>query len=125
MIQFRSEKEAKVFAKQEWDNFRTLGEDFSDLSKEERKEAVKAWKLAKKNDLELLAVVEFGIKRMCPEGGAKTVGEVVKEFIQIKERRKAKGDLKARSFRDAKSRGDKLSSLLGRFKYKRNLRQRP
>ena len=113
MIQFRSEKEAKVFAKQEWDNFRTLGEDFSDLSKEERKEAVKAWKLAKKNDLELLAVVKFGIKRMCPEGGTKKVHEVVREFVLIKERRSAKGDLKERSLRDARARAEMLAALLG------------
>jgi len=113
MIQFRSEKEAKVFAKQEWDNFRTLGEDFSDLSKEERKEAVKAWKLAKKNDLELLAVVKFGIKRMCPEGGTKKVHEVAREFVLIKERRSAKGDLKERSLRDARARAEMLAALLG------------
>jgi len=113
MIQFRFEKEAKVFAKQEWDNFRTLGEDFSDLSKEERKEAVKAWKLAKKNDLELLAVVKFGIKRMCPEGGTKKVHEVAREFVLIKERRSAKGDLKERSLRDARARAEMLAALLG------------
>ena len=113
MIQFRTEKEAKVFAKQEWDNFRTLGEDFSDLSKEERKEAVKAWKLAKKNDLELLAVVKFGIKRMCPEGGTKKVHEVAREFVLIKERRSAKGDLKERSLRDARARAEMLAALLG------------
>jgi integrase len=113
MIQFRSEKEAKVFAKQEWDNFRTLGEDFSDLSKEERKEAVKAWKLAKKNDLELLAVVKFGIKRMCPEGGTKKVHEVVRKFVQIKERRTANGSLKERSLRDARARAEMLATILG------------
>ena len=113
MIQFRSEKEAKVFAKQEWDNFRTLGEDFSDLSKEERKEAVKAWKLAKKNDLELITVVKFGIKRMRPEGGTKKIHEVVREFVLIKERRSAKGDLKERSLRDARARAEMLTTLLG------------
>ena len=116
MKQFRTEKEAKFFAKEEWDNFRVLGEDFSDLTKEERKEAIKAVRMAREYDVGLMEALEFGIKRMCPEGGAKTVGEVVKEFIQIKERRKTKGDLKARSFRDAKSRGDKLSLLLGELK---------
>lgn len=116
MKQFRTEKEAKVFAKEEWDNFRVLGEDFSDLTKEERKEAIKAVRMAREYDVGLMEALEFGIKRMCPEGGAKTVGEVVEEFLQIKERRKAKGDLKARSFRDAKSRGDKLSLLLGELK---------
>ena len=111
--QFRSEKEAKVFAKEEWDNFRILGEDFSDLTKDERKEAINAWKMAKRSGVSLMEVVEFGIRRMCPEGGVKKVQEVVNEFVQIKERRQAKGDLKERSLRDARARAEMLTTLLG------------
>ena len=111
--QFRSEKEAKVFAKEEWDNFRVLGEDFSDLTKDERKEAINAWKMAKSSGVSLMEVVEFGIRRMCPEGGIKKVHEVVSEFVQIKERRQAKGDLKERSLRDARGRAEMLTTLLG------------
>jgi integrase len=113
MKQFRSEKEAKVFAKEEWDNFRVLGEDFSDLTKDERKEAINAWKMAKKSGVRLMDIVEFGIKRMCPEGGIKKVHEVVNEFVQIKERRQAKGDLKERSLRDVRARAEMLTTLLG------------
>ena len=116
ITQYKSEKDAKSFAKQEWDNFRTLGEDFSDLSKEERKQAVEAWKLAKKNDLQLINIVKFGVERMCPEGGVKRLHEVVSEFVQIKERRNAKGDLKERSLRDARARAKMLSNLLGNLK---------
>ena len=59
--QFRSEKEAKGFAKEEWDNFRILGEDFSDLTKEERKEAINAWKKAKMSGVSLMEVVQFSM----------------------------------------------------------------
>jgi len=113
MKQFRFEKEAKVFAKEEWDNFRVLGEDFSELTKDERKEAINAWKIAKMSGVSLMEVVEFGIKRMCPEGGIKKVHEVVSEFVQIKERRQSKGDLKERSLRDARARAVMLTTLLG------------
>jgi len=116
MKQFRTEKEAKVFAKEEWDNFRVLGEDFSDLSKDERKEAINAWKMVKLSGVSLLDVVEFGIKRMCPEGGVKRLHEVVSEFVLIKERRNAKGDLKERSLRDARARAKMLTTLLGNSK---------
>ena len=111
--QFKIEKEAKIYAKEEWDNFRVLGEDFSNLSKEERKDAIKAWSLAKEHSVSLLDVVEFGIKRMCPEGGSRTVAEVVDEFVQIKERRQKSGDLKERSLRDARARSVMLSTILG------------
>ena len=51
-----------------------------------------------------------------PEGGIKKVHEVVSEFVQIKERRQAKGDLKERSLRDARARAEMLTTLLGDFK---------
>jgi integrase len=111
--QFKIEREAKIYAKEEWDNFRVLGEDFSNLSKGERKDAIKAWSLAKEHSVSLLDVVEFGIKRMCPEGGSRTVAEVVDEFVQIKERRQKSGDLKERSLRDARARSVMLSTILG------------
>lgn len=113
MKQFRTEKEAKIFAKEEWDNFRVLGEDFSDLTKEERKEAIQAIRMAREYNVGLMKALEFGIKRMCPKGGVKTVNEVVDEFIQIKERRAAKNDLNQRTLRDIKSRAKKLSLLFG------------
>lgn len=109
--QFRTEDEARKFARDEWANLRALGEDFSQLTKDERREAVQAWKLAKKHGVGLLETVEFAVVRLCPEGGERTVREIVEEFVGIKEERQRKGDLKNRSVRDARSRALMLVTL--------------
>lgn len=112
--QFKLEKEARVFAKEEWDYFRTQGNIFFDLSREEIRQALSAMQLAKENEADLLKVVKFGIERMCPEGGSKTVNETVEEFVAIKEKRHEKKDLALKSLRDARSKAQKLSLLLGK-----------
>ncbi|MDC0369322.1 site-specific integrase [Opitutales bacterium] len=112
--QFKQEKEARVFAKEEWDFFRTQGDIYFDLSREEIRQAFNAMQLAKENEADLLKVVKFGIERMYPEGGSKTVKETVDEFVAIKEKRHEKGDLALKSLRDIRSKAKKISLLLGK-----------
>jgi len=113
MKQFKDKKEARIFAQQEWDYFRKHGDIVFEFSREEINQAIRAMKLAKEHGMELTKIVKFGIKRMCPDGGPRTVKETVDEFVSIKERRHEKGDLAVKSLRDTRSKAKKLSSLLG------------
>jgi len=113
--QFRDINEARNFARDEYANLAALGEEFSMLDKNQRRIAVRATRYAKQHGLDLMDAVEFASSRLNPEGGERTVDQVVDEFITIKEARAAKGDLRERSLRDARSRCSKLSKAFGDY----------
>ena len=111
--QFADIGSAKTFARDELANLLALGEDFSKLNEEDRRIAVRAMRYAKQQEMDLMEAVEYSTSRMNPSGGDRTVGQVVDEFIEIKESRAKQGDLRERSLRDVRSRGSRLSKIFG------------
>ena len=57
------------------------------------------------NGISLTEATAFAIKRLRPQGGERTVNEVVEELTKSKELRFKRGDLRERSYRDFRHRG--------------------
>ncbi len=68
---------------------------------------------AKAAGLSLDALVAYAVKRLNPEGGIKTLAEVIAEMISVKEGWHARGQLKDASIRDFKNRAQRIASEIG------------
>lgn len=89
------------------------GQSFFDLSDKDRLQATRAIQLTREHNVDLLEAVEFAIKRLRPNGGFKTVSEVVKEMQTSKRNRYEKGDLAYETFRSFRSRSDAFAEFFG------------
>ncbi len=65
------------------------------------------------HNITLNEAAEFAIERLRPEGGDKTVPEVVDELVASKTRRHEKGDLRDRSLKDFKTRSKRFAAFFG------------
>lgn len=58
-------------------------------------------------------VLDFAIKRLCPEGGDKTLAELASDLTEIKRGWFNRGDLRPDSLRDFENRANKISADIG------------
>ena len=72
-----------------------------------------ALRLAQPTGKPLSQVVEFAAKRICPEGGNKTIGDLAEELTEIKRGWLKRGDLRPASFRDFDNRAGRIRNDLG------------
>lgn len=125
--QFKDAKEAEDWASKEFKKYRDFGKKAQELSPSQRIDAIEATKLlagesfslretvskylelkrlVDSHELNLDHVVEFGISRLKPAGGAHTFGQVVDELVQTKEN----FDLAAPSIKDFSNRAEKAKA---------------
>lgn len=57
--------------------------------------------------------IDFAVKHLKPQGGLRTLGEVIRELRESKELRYNRGDLRKSSYEDFRIRSSKLSKKLG------------
>lgn len=58
-------------------------------------------------------VLEYAVKRLCPEGGSKTLAELAAELTEIKRGWFKRGDLRPDSMRDFENRAGKITADIG------------
>ncbi|MCB1123574.1 MAG: hypothetical protein KJT03_18620, partial [Verrucomicrobiae bacterium] len=98
--QFKEWEMAELWADEQFRGFKKQGEDFFQISDEERREFVNCLPKLKKAGISLSEAIEFAIRRFKPEGGKKSANEVVNEIAGSKRLRFERGDLKEKSYRD-------------------------
>ncbi len=128
--QFGSKADAEEWAARQVTGVRKQGEDYFRATDSEKRQFVESLPRIRKlkggilkavdlllrlesEELDPEKAVEFAISHLKPEGGTKTLAEVVEELLQSKALRLERGDLRHSSYRDFKQRGGKLSDALG------------
>ncbi len=106
--QFKSKGDAEKWASDEFRGFRKQGEGYFTATSEERNELAICLPKLREHKISLTEAVEFAIKRLRPEGGERTVGEVIDEVVSSKKVRFERGDLRERSYRDFRHRAEKF-----------------
>jgi len=66
--------------------------------------------LLREHGISIAEAVQFAVKRMRPAGRTKTMRDVIEELIASKAQRFERGDLRERSFRDFRHRGEKFAA---------------
>ncbi|MBE2216407.1 MAG: tyrosine-type recombinase/integrase [Opitutaceae bacterium] len=96
-----------------------LGTQFAAVPPAVQRQAAMAWGILSKHNqqaginLHLLDVVEAGIRALCPEGGRKTLSDVVAELLNGKEARHAAGKLDSSTLHDFRVRAKKIEAEFG------------
>ena len=67
------------------------------------------------NNNGIFEAVEVAVRRLRPDGGERTVGQLVDEIVESKRNRFRSGDLRERSFRDFRHRALKFAASFERF----------
>ena len=111
--QFKDTKKAKKWANEVYDAARKQGTDYFHATDDERRQFVEILPDLRKAKLSLKEIVDFAIPRLRPEGGSKTVAELIDEMIKSKQARLKSGQLRPRSERDFRNRTTKFSEFFG------------
>ncbi len=108
--QFKNRPDAEAWADKAFRGQRMEGEGFFALSDAERRDAASSIPLLRQHGISIAEAVQFALKRMRPEGRTKTMREVIEELIASKAQRHERGDLRERSYRDFRHRGEKFAA---------------
>ncbi len=128
--QFGSKRDAEEWAAQQVAGVRKQGEDYFRATESEKRQFVESLPNVRKlkggifKAVDLLLrlesekldpdkAVEFAIRHLKPEGGIKTLADVVEELRRSKEMRFLRGDLRKSSYGDFRQRGAKLCEAFG------------
>lgn len=79
--------------------YRKHGSSFSSMPSAMQKEAGVAWDMLKDKGLGFIEAVEFAVKRLRPEGGSRTVDDIIKDITASKKLRKEAGNLSVPTWR--------------------------
>lgn len=109
--QFKDPDEAELWAEQEAAGFLREGYDYQLLSDEERSEVAYLVPKLREQDISISEAINFALKRLRPEGGERTVGQIADELIESKRKRFKRGDLRERSYRDFRHRIKKFTLI--------------
>lgn len=111
--QFSTQALAEEFAASEQDRLKRHGQEGLSLTPAERREVATAMERLAPAGIGILEAVEFALRHMRPEGGDRTVKEVVDEMIAMKKGWLASGELRPSSFRDFKQRSERFADSFG------------
>ncbi len=117
--QRKTQGEAKRLAEDRYIALKKHGTEFSKIPADAQKQAAIAWgKLNEQNqktklNLNLIEVVEAGMRVLCPTGGLKTFSEVCAELRASKAERMANGGLDPVTEKDFRGRSAVLEKALG------------
>mgnify|MGYP000972611274 CR=1 FL=1 len=111
--QFGTQALAEEFATSEQDRLRRQGQEGLSLTPAQRREVATALERLAPAGIGILEAVEFALRHMRPEGGDRTVKEVVDEMVAMKKGWLATGELRPSSFRDFKQRAERFADYFG------------
>ena len=111
--QFKEKVDAEDFAEKQYAGFCSVGRGFFTLTEEARRDAYEAWSIAIPHDISLVEAAKLAVEHLRPEGGSRTVEQVVSELAESKEQRFEEGDLRQRSLKDFRSRSGRFATDFG------------
>lgn len=106
--QFKAKEDAEDWADKQYAGYVKSGQDFSELTDKQRKEATLAVQMAEKEGFNIIEVMNFALPRMKPEGGNITVNKLVAQMLSSKESRFERGDLREHTLKDFRMRSGKF-----------------
>lgn len=107
--QFPSKPLAEEWAGKQFAGHRKQGEDFFAATDSERRQFVECLPILRKHGIDLGRAVEFAALHLKPEGGSRSVDAVADEMIQSKELRYQRGDLRASTYNDFRTRARRFA----------------
>lgn len=111
--QFATQTDAEEFATTEQSRLLKHGQEGLILTPEQRREIQTAFEKLAPAGIGLLDAVLFALKHMRPEGGDRTVQQVVDELVATKKSWKESGAIRERSYKDFKLRAARFAELFG------------
>lgn len=111
--QRKTQAEAERLAEDRLLALRAHGTSFAELPAKAQKEAAIAWGMLKEHGLSFVECAEAAIKALRPEGGQRTVAQVLTELSDSKKARFERGELDMRTEEDFRLRALKISAALG------------
>lgn len=111
--QFNTKASAEEFAASEQERLRKQGQDGFSLTPAQRREVATAFEKLIPSGIGLLEAVTFALKHMRPEGGERTVQQVIDEISAVKKARFDLGALRPSSYRDFLTRSARFAELFG------------
>lgn len=118
--QFTSKQQAEQWASEQWNGAKKQGEIYFEATSEERNEFANILPKLREAGLSLREVVEFALPRLLPEGGDRTLREIVEELRASKLRMLERNLLRERSERTFRLLSGKIVDEFGE-KLVRNL----
>ncbi|MEZ0215697.1 MAG: hypothetical protein ACAH89_01040 [Rariglobus sp.] len=113
IYQRKTKAEAERLAEDRFLALKKHGTAFADIPPTAQKQAVIAWGMLKEHGLGFIEAAEAAIKALRPEGGQRTLAEVLGELRDSKAARLKAGALDQRTHDDFKSRSLKIEQALG------------
>ncbi len=111
--QFKSKPEALEFAESQFSGWDQRGASHFTLSTSQHHDATEALRLLEGTGLTLVEVAKFAKPRMRPEGGAKTVQEIIEEMLTKKTAQHERGVYREQSLLDFKNRSSRFARDFG------------
>lgn len=113
IVQKKTKVEAERFAEDRFVALRKYGTSFADIPPLAQKQAIVAWGILKEHGIDFVAAAETAVRVLRPAGGQRTVAQVLQELRDSKKTRFDRGDLRARSWDDYRTRTAKIEQALG------------
>tara|TARA_B110001469_G_scaffold107360_1_gene107544 strand:+ start:144 stop:1412 length:1269 start_codon:yes stop_codon:yes gene_type:complete len=111
--QFKDKDEAEKHAAKEWQGFSTQGRVYFKATDEERNEFSNLLPKLRAKGVTLTEAIEFALPRLRPEGGDKSIADVISEMKRDKIIMLANGTLRERTENTFRSIGGKISHHFG------------
>jgi len=111
--EFSKLPKAYKFAEDHHQGFQKHGEGFLALPAEARHEAVIAWGLLSKHGIGFVEAAKEALRVLRPEGGQRTVSQVIAELKGLKAERLKAGTLRQKTYADFTSKTGKIEEALG------------
>lgn len=108
--QFKNKASAEAWADTTFTGYRKQGNDFFSITEQERQEIGSCLPQLRKQGVSIGEAIRFAVKHLRPEGRTKTIQQIVDELVASKSQRHDRGDLRERSYRDFRHRGEKFAS---------------
>jgi len=111
--QFATNVDAETFATSEADRLRKSGQEGFSLTPVQRREVATAFEKLLPAGIHLLDAVDFALRHMRPEGGERTIQQVIDEITAVKKSRLDLKALRESSYRDFTNRAARFAELFG------------
>jgi integrase len=110
---FKAKADALKYAEDQLLGHQKHGQSFSSLTAQAQKEAMVAWAMLSEHGVGFIEAAEAAIRVLCPEGGKRTVADVLGELRTSKKLRLDRGELRQKSWDDYKTRSSKIETAFG------------
>lgn len=111
--QFDEQSKAETWAQEQWNGAQNQGKVYFDATSAERNEFADVLPLLREKGISIREAVEFALPRLRPEGGDKTLAEIVEELRKSKVSMLSKGTLREHSERAFRIRSERIVEEFG------------